>query len=231
MRPFGSYVTILHTLDHLGKFDGKADEGFFVGYSMNSNTFRVFNSRTRIVKETLHINFLENKSNVIGSGLNWLFDIDTLTKSTDYKPVVTENQSNGSAGEEEKKDAKDPRNQDNKVLSTEEPRVNQKKEANTNNTNNINTVSPTANAASIKDNDVDKNIVYGCANDLNMTNLEEIVYLDDDENVGAEADMTNLDTNIPFSPILTTKLIRIIQLNKSLEIYIQHLKPEGRQRV
>ncbi|GJS90688.1 putative ribonuclease H-like domain-containing protein [Tanacetum coccineum] len=35
MRPFGCPVTILNTIDHLGKFDGKADEGFFVGYSLN----------------------------------------------------------------------------------------------------------------------------------------------------------------------------------------------------
>nr|GEY31061.1 ribonuclease H-like domain-containing protein [Tanacetum cinerariifolium] len=55
MRPFGCPVTILNTIDHLGKFDGKADEGFFVGYSLNSKAFRVFNSRTRIVEETLHI--------------------------------------------------------------------------------------------------------------------------------------------------------------------------------
>ncbi|GKD36497.1 putative ribonuclease H-like domain-containing protein [Tanacetum coccineum] len=48
-------VTILNTIDHLGKFDGKADEGFFVGYSLNSKAFRVFNSRTRIVEENLHI--------------------------------------------------------------------------------------------------------------------------------------------------------------------------------
>nr|GFA31473.1 hypothetical protein [Tanacetum cinerariifolium] len=36
MRPFVCHVTILNTLDHLSKFDGKADEGFFVRYSMNS---------------------------------------------------------------------------------------------------------------------------------------------------------------------------------------------------
>ncbi|GJR10618.1 putative ribonuclease H-like domain-containing protein [Tanacetum coccineum] len=47
MRPFGCPVTILNTLDPLGKFDGKADEGFFVGYSINSKAFRVFNTRTR----------------------------------------------------------------------------------------------------------------------------------------------------------------------------------------
>ncbi|GJX63878.1 retrovirus-related pol polyprotein from transposon TNT 1-94 [Tanacetum coccineum] len=34
MRPFGCYVTILNTLDNLGKFDGKSDEGLFVGYSL-----------------------------------------------------------------------------------------------------------------------------------------------------------------------------------------------------
>ncbi|GJT49856.1 retrovirus-related pol polyprotein from transposon TNT 1-94 [Tanacetum coccineum] len=98
MRPFGCPVTILNTLDHLGKFDGKADEGFFVGYSMNSKAFRVFNSRTRIVEENLHITFLENKPNVARSGPTWLFDIDTLTKSMNYKPVAAGNQSNGSAG-------------------------------------------------------------------------------------------------------------------------------------
>ncbi|GJR04027.1 putative ribonuclease H-like domain-containing protein [Tanacetum coccineum] len=52
---------------HLGKFDGKADEGFFVGYSLNSKAFRVFNSRTRIVEENLHIRFSESTPNVVGN--------------------------------------------------------------------------------------------------------------------------------------------------------------------
>ncbi|GKA84523.1 ribonuclease H-like domain-containing protein [Tanacetum coccineum] len=244
MRPFGCPVTILNTLDHLGKFDGKADEGFFVGYSVNSKAFRVFNSRTRIVEETLHITFLENKPNVAGSGPSWLFDIDTLTKSMNYKPVVAGNQSNGSAGtkacdnagkarvetvpgkdyillplltqdspfsssskdspdagfkpsgEEEKKDAKVPEkesgvsskedDQDDQDLRDEFERfIHQEKDENINSTNNINTVSSTVNTASINDNDVDQNIVYGCEDDLNMPNLEEIVYSDDDEDDGA----------------------------------------------
>ncbi|GKB34862.1 retrovirus-related pol polyprotein from transposon TNT 1-94 [Tanacetum coccineum] len=82
----------------LGNFEGKADEGFFVGYSINSKAFRVFNSRTRIVEENLHVQFSENTPNIAGSGPNWLFDIDALTKSMNYKPVVTGNQSNGNAG-------------------------------------------------------------------------------------------------------------------------------------
>ncbi|GKC97246.1 retrovirus-related pol polyprotein from transposon TNT 1-94, partial [Tanacetum coccineum] len=98
MRPFGCPVTILNTIDHLGKFDGKVDEGFFVGHSTNSKAFRVFNSRTRIVEENLHVKFDENIPNIAGSGPNWLFDIDALTKSMNYKPVVAGNQSNGSVG-------------------------------------------------------------------------------------------------------------------------------------
>nr|GEV11731.1 ribonuclease H-like domain-containing protein [Tanacetum cinerariifolium] len=97
MRPFGCLVTILNTLDPLEKFDGKADEGFSVVYSINSKAFRVFNSRTRIVQETLHINFLENQSNVAGNGPKWLFDIDTLTQSMNYQSVVAGNQPNNSA--------------------------------------------------------------------------------------------------------------------------------------
>ncbi|GJS52450.1 ribonuclease H-like domain-containing protein [Tanacetum coccineum] len=206
MRPFGSPVTILNTIDHLGKFDGKADKGFFVGYSTNSKAFRVFNSRTRIVKENLHVQFSENKPNIVGSGPNWLFDIDVLTKSMNYKPVVAVNQSNGSAGEEEKKDAEDPENENSEAPSTEESRVNQEKDASVNNTNTINIVTTTVNTAGIEDNVVDENIVYRCADDPNMLELENIVYLDDDEDIGAEAYMNNLDTFMPVSPIPTKRI-------------------------
>ncbi|GKA46478.1 putative ribonuclease H-like domain-containing protein [Tanacetum coccineum] len=47
------------------------------------------------------------------------------------------------------------------------------KYANVNNTNNINTVSPTINATSIEDNAINENIVYGCADDLNMPKLTQ----------------------------------------------------------
>nr|GEV12199.1 uncharacterized mitochondrial protein AtMg00810-like [Tanacetum cinerariifolium] len=105
MRPFGCPVTILNTLDSLGKFDRKVDEGFLVGYYVSSKAFRVFNSRTRIVQKTLHVIFLENKPNVVGSGPTWLFDIDSVTKTVNYQPVTTGNQSNPSAGFQDKFDA------------------------------------------------------------------------------------------------------------------------------
>ncbi|GJS30719.1 putative ribonuclease H-like domain-containing protein [Tanacetum coccineum] len=224
MRPFGCPVTILNTLDHLGKFDGKADEGFFVGYSTNSKAYKVFNSRTRIVEENLHVKFSEETPNITGNRPNWIFDMDALTISMNYKPVIARNQTNSNAGtkenidagqarkkivpdqeyillplltfdpslsksskdspdarfkpsrEEEKIDSEHPENKDSKVPNTEEPRVNQEQDANVNITNNINTVSLT------------------------------IVYYDDDEEVGTEADMNNLATTVPVSPILSTRV-------------------------
>ncbi|GJW28646.1 putative ribonuclease H-like domain-containing protein [Tanacetum coccineum] len=98
MKPFGCHVTILNTREHLGKFDRKADKGYFVEYSVVSKAMRVFNKRARIVKETLNIRFLENTPNVKGNGPDWLFNVDSLTISMNYLPIVTGNQSNDIAG-------------------------------------------------------------------------------------------------------------------------------------
>ncbi|GJV73778.1 putative ribonuclease H-like domain-containing protein [Tanacetum coccineum] len=88
LRPFGCHVMILNTLDHLGKFDAKGDEGYFVGYSLSSKAFKVFNKRTKKIEENLHVDFLENQPIEKGTSPNWLFDIDSLTKSMNYVPVV-----------------------------------------------------------------------------------------------------------------------------------------------
>ncbi|GKA13381.1 putative ribonuclease H-like domain-containing protein [Tanacetum coccineum] len=101
MRPFVCHVTILNTLDYLGKFDGKLDEGFFVGYLLNSKAFRVYNIRTRKVEENLHVRFLEDKPIIAGDGPKWLFDIDVLTKSMNYVPIVAGTNFNDSVGIEE----------------------------------------------------------------------------------------------------------------------------------
>ncbi|GJS95067.1 putative ribonuclease H-like domain-containing protein [Tanacetum coccineum] len=208
MRPFGCPVTILNTIDHLGKFDGKADEGFFVGYSTNSKAFRVFNSRTRIVEENMHVQFIVagNQSNG-NAGTKACDDAGKARVETvpgkDYillplwtqdPPFSSSPKDSPDAGfkpsrEEEKKDAEDPGNEGGNP-STEEPIINQEKDASVNNTNNINTINPTINAASIEDNVVDENIVYGCANDPNIPDLEEIGRFSDAKDDGAEADMT-----------------------------------------
>ncbi|GJY25242.1 putative ribonuclease H-like domain-containing protein [Tanacetum coccineum] len=91
MRPFGCSLTILNTLDHLGKFDGKSEEGYLLGYSTNSKGFRVYNRVTRKVQDCLHVNFLENQENQKGKGPDWMFDLDLLTPSMNYIPVRKEN--------------------------------------------------------------------------------------------------------------------------------------------
>ncbi|GJR68755.1 ribonuclease H-like domain-containing protein [Tanacetum coccineum] len=101
IRPFGCHVTILDTLSVLGKFDGKSDEGFLVGYSLNSKAYRVYNLVTKRVEVNLHVNFLEDKPNVKGVGYRWMFDIDYLTDSMNYIPVSLENQANPHAGTSE----------------------------------------------------------------------------------------------------------------------------------
>nr|GEV69465.1 ribonuclease H-like domain-containing protein [Tanacetum cinerariifolium] len=119
----------------------------------------------------------------------WTQDLSFSSSSKDspgagFKPL----------GEKEKKDAEDLGNEDSEVSSTEEPKANQEKDANVNNTNNINTVSLNDNAAGIEDNTIDENIVFGCADDPNMFDLEEIDRFSDAENDDSGADMNNLDT-------------------------------------
>nr|GEU84486.1 hypothetical protein [Tanacetum cinerariifolium] len=88
-----------------GRTPRKVDEGFLVGYSVCSKPFRVFNSRTRIIQETLHVNFLENKPNVAGTGPTWLFDIDSLSETMNYHPVTAGNQTNSAVGFQDNLDA------------------------------------------------------------------------------------------------------------------------------
>nr|GEW44091.1 hypothetical protein [Tanacetum cinerariifolium] len=99
IRPFGCHVTIMNTIDHLVKFEEKSDEGFLIGYSLTKKAFRVYNLKTKRVEENLHINFLENKPNVAGKGPTWLFDLDYLTDSINYQPVILENKANKTAAE------------------------------------------------------------------------------------------------------------------------------------
>nr|GEU98213.1 uncharacterized mitochondrial protein AtMg00810-like [Tanacetum cinerariifolium] len=80
--------------DSLGKFDGKVDEGFLVRYFVSSKAFRVFNCRTHIVQETLHVNFLENKPNITGNqsnpsaGVQDKFDVEKAREESDQQYVL-----------------------------------------------------------------------------------------------------------------------------------------------
>ncbi|GJW60396.1 reverse transcriptase domain-containing protein [Tanacetum coccineum] len=75
-----------------------------------------------------------------------------------------------------------------------------------NNTNNVNVVSSIVNAAGIEVNAVGAKTSIKLPNDPNMPELEDIIYSDDDEDVGTETDMNNLNTFMLVSPILTTSI-------------------------
>ncbi|GJR21441.1 putative ribonuclease H-like domain-containing protein [Tanacetum coccineum] len=89
LKPFGCLVTILNTSDHLGKFEGKADEGFIVGYAAHSKAYRVYNLSSKKIEETLNLRYLEDKPNVQGLGHEWYFDLDYLTDSLGYTHFKT----------------------------------------------------------------------------------------------------------------------------------------------
>nr|GEU47535.1 retrovirus-related Pol polyprotein from transposon TNT 1-94 [Tanacetum cinerariifolium] len=179
MTPFGCLVTMLNTIDHLGKFDGKADKGFFVGYSLNSKAFRVFNSRTRIVKETLHIRFSKNTPNNVGT------------------------QSNGNAGTKDNtiadagfKPSNDVGKKVNEVSRQENKCKDQKEKDYVNNTNRVNAVSSTVNVARNEVNVVGRKSSIKLPDDPNMPELEDFsIFSDSNEAVfSAEADLNNLES-------------------------------------
>nr|GEX48640.1 putative ribonuclease H-like domain-containing protein [Tanacetum cinerariifolium] len=263
MRPFGCPVTILNTLDHLCKFQRKVDEGFLVGYSVCSKVFRVFNCRIRIVQETMHVNFLENKPTIAGTGPAWLFDIDSLSRTMNYHPVSAENQTNSGAGFHDTFDAEkageeviqtymlflvwsagsmNPQNNDKDALIDEQEHdvdiqksvsaiihssSSKFEECSNNNSNGVNaasstvpivgqnfinsintvsavgpsntTVSPTYKKSSFID-------ASTSSHDPAMPNLEDLTYSDGEDVVGAEADINNLESAIPVSPIPTTRI-------------------------
>ncbi|GJW47445.1 putative ribonuclease H-like domain-containing protein [Tanacetum coccineum] len=210
MRPFGCPLTILNTLDPLGKFDRKADEGFFVGYSIISKAFRVFNTRTRKVEENLHITFLENKPNVTGSGPDWLFDIDLQTNSMNYKPVIAGNQTNKNAEKERGASNKEDDQNVQDFRAALDNLLVQQKEGYANNTNRDSTVSPFVSTAGKSFTNADD-----LPTDPFMPDLENIANLLNtgifssaygDEDVGVEADLNNLETTMNVSPIPTTKI-------------------------
>ncbi|GJT42552.1 retrovirus-related pol polyprotein from transposon TNT 1-94 [Tanacetum coccineum] len=234
MKPFGCPVTILNIKYHLGKFDGKADEGFFVRYSIVSKAMRIFNKRTRIVEETLNIIFLENTPNVTRNGPDWLFDVDSLTISINYVPVVAGNQTNDpkvskedaeeKPTEMEENGALDKDGKDDQATRSEFERLLQqeKQTVHPNNTNSINTASTPVSAARPSFTNDDPSSPVNAAeasnpfkNAFTLPPVSNVTLIDDtgifgnaydDEDVGAEADLNNLEITMNVRHIPTTRI-------------------------
>ncbi|KAD3640229.1 hypothetical protein E3N88_29452 [Mikania micrantha] len=84
-RAFGCPCYILNTKDQLQKFDSKVDAGYFVGYSSTCKAYRVFNCRSKMVEETLHVKFNEFPKDPIPQNPVEMFDLDIL-QYVSYQP-------------------------------------------------------------------------------------------------------------------------------------------------
>nr|GEU82240.1 putative ribonuclease H-like domain-containing protein [Tanacetum cinerariifolium] len=145
MRPFGCPVTILNTLDPLGKFDRKADEGFLVGYS-NTHDDAAFGGEKpefegRKPESEVYVSLSSKVKDFSDNSINEVNAVDS--------PVLA-------------------------VCQTHEK-------------------SSYVDASQYPD-------------DPNMSELEDITYFDDEEDVGVEVDFTNLETTITVSPIPITRV-------------------------
>nr|GEV13122.1 putative ribonuclease H-like domain-containing protein [Tanacetum cinerariifolium] len=163
MRPFACPVTILNTLDPLCKFDGKADEGFLVGY------------------------YVSNPQNT---------DDDATFKVKEPESEVYVSPS--SSAKTKKHDDKNTREAQGKITAVGQN--------STNSTNTFSAVGPSNTAVSPTFGKHSYMDPSQYPDDLNMPALEDISYSDDEEDVGVEANFSNLETTITISPIPITRV-------------------------
>nr|GEZ16726.1 hypothetical protein [Tanacetum cinerariifolium] len=126
--------------------------------------------------ETLHVNFIENKPNVAGSGPAWLFYIDNLSQTMNYHPVIAENQTNSNA------------------------------ECNNNSSNGINAASSSVSTAGQNSINSTNDFSAAGPSNAAMPNLEDLSHSNDADDVGAEAGINNMESIISVSHIPTTRI-------------------------
>nr|GFA68966.1 retrovirus-related Pol polyprotein from transposon TNT 1-94 [Tanacetum cinerariifolium] len=177
MRPFGYPVTILNTLDPLGKFDEKVNERFLVRYSNidGDDAFQVKEPKFKGEKP-------ESEVYVSPSSIAQTKKHDDKTKK-DAKGKSPVELSTGYRNlSEEFEDFFD--NNINEVNAADSPYL---------------AVGPTLKKSSYVD-------TSQYPDDPNMPKLEDITYSDDEEDIGVAADFTNLETTITVSHIPTTRV-------------------------
>nr|GEV00325.1 hypothetical protein [Tanacetum cinerariifolium] len=180
-----------------------------------------------------HISFKTMNKLVKGSGPTWLFDIDTLTQSINYQLVVAGNQPSSSADVDAACDDKEiesevyvsPSSSDKTKKHDEKAKREAKGKTLTGLMlpvrplllfGQIQQIALTVLMLLVLHTAVSTNFeIDGKSsfvdpsqypNDPNMSALEDIVYSDDDEDVGTEANFSNLETSITASPIPTTRV-------------------------
>ncbi|GKB53042.1 ribonuclease H-like domain-containing protein, partial [Tanacetum coccineum] len=218
MRPFGCHVTILNTLDSLGKFDGKSDEGFFVGYSLISKAFTVYNTRTRRVEENLHIGFLENEPMIEGNGTSEEVSQDCIVmpicKDTSYFDSPTKDVDNGEpkTADDAQKQVEDGPNNEN---AEQERFVDDSSTKDINAAGQqVNTASHDLNTGSLKLNAVGPSVNTASPNDQDSTEEEPEVDLG---NITNSYIVPTLPYKNPKDPLLTLSMIWVFDVSHAFD--------------
>nr|GEV86050.1 hypothetical protein [Tanacetum cinerariifolium] len=208
LKDSGFDVTTYSDVDHAGcHLDQKNihSKGFILAYvygvtRMNENDKVVKIDKNLMKKNQMISNgkvgvekFSESTPDVVGSGPDWLSDIDAPTRTMNYEPIVAGTQSNGFVDPRKESECKDQETKDN-----------------VNSSNNVNIVSLTVNTTGTNR----VNTVGGIMSselpfDPNMPALKDVGIFDfssDDEDDGVVANMNNLDTTIQFSLIPTIRI-------------------------
>nr|GEZ61698.1 hypothetical protein [Tanacetum cinerariifolium] len=154
----------VNTAYHLGKFDAKGDEGYFIGYFMSSKAFRVFNKRTKKVEENIH----------------WLLQEHLLLTFQFHKDHMES--SNSDAQDSCNSDIPESSGISNPTATSKTPQLNKRM---------------------VQDSSQKGLIVkkkhYLLDNALTLSNRFE-------DSIGVEADISNMESSIPASPIPTFRI-------------------------
>nr|GEU83158.1 hypothetical protein [Tanacetum cinerariifolium] len=227
MRPFGCPATILNTLDPLGKFEGKADEGFLVGYSVTRNQTDK-NAGPQDTNGNVGTQDNVNAGHEVSDQhyimLPLWSSISSTYKSSNDKPADDKPKDDTGS-----KTVEEPVNKEDQAYRDELDRLmSQKKEASDvadalrkefeqgcmdqkevtqdGSTNSFNTVSNPVNATSTsgtfkKTAELQSTGIFNNAYDNDLD-----IYTSSVQSVGAEADFNNMESSFIVSPIPTHKV-------------------------
>nr|GFA39544.1 ribonuclease H-like domain-containing protein [Tanacetum cinerariifolium] len=198
MRPFGCPVTILNTLDPLGKFQGKVDERFLVGYSTMN----------------YHPVIAENQTNSNAGFPDTEKAGEEGTQTYVLFPVLfdgsinSQNNNNDALVNEKEHDDDTQKSVSPNIHSSSSGAQTRKQECNNNSSNGVNVASSLISTAG--QNSINSTNDFSAVGPSNaaMPNLEDLSHSNDADDVGAATDINNMESIISVSLIPTTRIYK-----------------------